>query len=55
MLPMTPVQFSANEAIDSEPAPLLGEHTVEVIKEIGYSDEEIEQMINDGAIKQYGR
>ncbi len=55
MLPMTPVQFEGNEGLDSKPAPLLGEHTEEVISELGYSKAEIEQMIKDGIIKQYGK
>lgn len=55
MLPMTPVQFEGNEGLDSKPAPLLGEHTEKVISELGYSKAEIEQMIKDGIIKQYGK
>ena len=55
MLPMTPVQFEGNEGLDSKRAPLLGEHTEEVISELGYSKAEIEQMIKDGIIKQYGK
>lgn len=55
MLPMTPVQFEGNEGLDFKPAPLLGEHTEEVISELGYSEAEIEQMIKDGIIKQYGK
>ncbi|MCD8037100.1 MAG: CoA transferase [Clostridiales bacterium] len=55
MLPMTPVQFDGNEGLDSKPAPLLGEHTIEVMKELGYTDEEAQQMIEDGVIKQYGK
>ena len=55
MLPMTPVQFEGNDGLDSKPAPLLGEHTAEVARELGYTDGEIEQMIKDGIIKQYGK
>ena len=55
MLPMTPVQFEGNDGLDSNPAPLLGEHTAEVARELGYTDSEIEQMIEDGVIKQYGK
>lgn len=55
MLPMTPVQFEGNEGLESRPAPLLGEHTEEVTAELGYSQNEIEQMIKDGVIKQYGK
>lgn len=55
MLPMTPVQFEGNEGLESRPAPLLGEHTEEVAAELGYSQNEIEQMIKNGVIKQYGK
>lgn len=30
-------------------APLLGEHTIPILKELGYSDEQIQKMIADGA------
>jgi len=30
--------------------PLLGEHTLEVLKELGYTDEEINKLINDGVV-----
>ena len=55
MLPTTPVQFADNQSPDSNPAPLLGENTVEIVKELGYSEEEAEKMIADGVIKQYGK
>jgi crotonobetainyl-CoA:carnitine CoA-transferase CaiB-like acyl-CoA transferase len=35
--------------------PLPGEHTIEILKEIGYSDEEIEKLIKDNVVFAYGR
>ncbi len=32
------------------PAPTLGQHTREVLREIGYSDEAIQEMVNRGAV-----
>lgn len=50
MLPMSPVQFKLNEAPDLKPAPLLGEDNVPVLKELGYSDEEIASLQADKVI-----
>lgn len=44
MLPMSPVQFKENVPLDSTPAPLLGEHNEEVLKELGYSDADIQAL-----------
>jgi crotonobetainyl-CoA:carnitine CoA-transferase CaiB-like acyl-CoA transferase len=44
-----PVKFSATPGSVDCAAPLLGQHTVEVLQEAGYSDDEIEQLIATGA------
>lgn len=44
MLPMSPVQFKTNEAIDSAHAPQIGEHTGDILKELGYSEAEIANL-----------
>ena len=35
-----------------EPLPLLGEHSQEILKEIGYADGDVEQLLRDGVIAQ---
>jgi crotonobetainyl-CoA:carnitine CoA-transferase CaiB-like acyl-CoA transferase len=36
------------EAASSRPPPLLGEHTAEVLAELGHSDAEIAEMLASG-------
>lgn len=43
-LPRPPVQFSRTPAGISGPAPTLGEHTTEILSELGYSAAEIERL-----------
>lgn len=33
--------------------PMLGEHTISIMKDLGYNDEEIERMLSEGAVKQH--
>lgn len=42
-----PWDFSETPASIRKPAPKLGEHTEEIMKEIGYSDEEIEKLMDE--------
>ena len=46
-----PVHFSATPTAITRPAPLLGEHTRELLREYGYSDAEIDRFIADGVIE----
>ena len=39
--------------VEIKQGPMLGEHTVELMKEYGYNDSEIEKMLADGAVKQH--
>ena len=49
-----PVKFSAMEQDELKWAPLLGEHSVEILAELGYSAEEIEKVTGEGGgIVQY--
>ena len=43
-----PVAFSRSPGEIGRPAPRLGEHSVELLGEAGYSPEEIDRMIRDG-------
>ncbi|MEX2204880.1 MAG: hypothetical protein WEF50_01480 [Myxococcota bacterium] len=44
------MRFSANDAGIRTRAPLLGEHTEEVLGELGYSAPEIAELREQGAI-----
>jgi crotonobetainyl-CoA:carnitine CoA-transferase CaiB-like acyl-CoA transferase len=46
-----PIKFSETPGGVRIAAPLFGQHTAEVLREIGYNDGEIEQMATDGAIQ----
>ena len=43
-VPAFPVKFSATPAKVHSPPPLLGEHTNEVLQQLGYTDEEIAHL-----------
>lgn len=45
-----PVKFSATPGSVRRGAPVLGEHTREVLREIGYRDEEIDALATSGAV-----
>jgi crotonobetainyl-CoA:carnitine CoA-transferase CaiB-like acyl-CoA transferase len=45
-----PVKMSRTPGTADVPAPALGEHTREVLSEAGFSDEEIEAMLDSGAV-----
>ena len=46
-----PMRFSEGPSdVHRTPAPLLGEHTIEILKEIGVSDNEIVELDRDGVI-----
>ena len=46
-----PIHFSETPARISRPAPLLGEHTREVLREHGYADAEIDAFVASGVVR----
>jgi len=46
-----PVKFSSTPGGPRRGAPLYGEHTAEVLREHGFSDDEIDRLAQDGAIR----
>jgi crotonobetainyl-CoA:carnitine CoA-transferase CaiB-like acyl-CoA transferase len=47
-----PVHFSATPTAVTRPAPLLGEHTREVLREFGYDDAAIDRLAAGGIVKE---
>jgi len=45
------IRFSHTELTAGRPTPLLGEHTDEVLREVGYGNEAIETLHNEGIVK----
>ena len=45
-----PIKFSETRTEASRPAPLLGEHTREVLADLGYTDGEVAALIREGAV-----
>lgn len=49
----TPIFFSGELACTQLRAPLIGEHTKEILSELGYGDNEIGQLLTEGVALQY--
>ena len=45
-----PVSFSRTPAQSTRPAPALGEHGPEILAEVGFSESEIAELQNSGAL-----
>jgi len=49
-VPGNPIKFGAYEAIAELPPPFKGQHTKELLLQLGYSEADVEQMLKDGVI-----
>ncbi len=47
----TPLKLSRTPLVTGRPAPLLGQHTTEVLGEVGYSDKEVAELRTAGAVE----
>jgi crotonobetainyl-CoA:carnitine CoA-transferase CaiB-like acyl-CoA transferase len=52
--PKPAARFALNEAAIGGPAPRVGQHSREVLRELGYSEAAIEQLISDRAVRAAG-
>jgi crotonobetainyl-CoA:carnitine CoA-transferase CaiB-like acyl-CoA transferase len=48
----TPFDLSETDAEIREPAPVLGQHNREVLREAGYSADEIDDLHRDGVLEE---
>jgi len=45
-----PIKFSESKPDDPEPAPTVGEHSIEILKDAEYSEERIQELIEKGIV-----
>ncbi len=49
-----PLKFSDTPGSVRTPPPVLGQHTAAVLRELGYAEEEVEQLVREGAAATWG-
>ncbi len=49
-----PIHFSATPTAITRPAPLLGEHTRELLREYGCTDTEVDELVREGVVEDAG-
>jgi crotonobetainyl-CoA:carnitine CoA-transferase CaiB-like acyl-CoA transferase len=50
--PKPAARFQRNAAAIGGPAPRVGEHSRAILREIGYSDDAIDAMVNDREVRE---
>jgi crotonobetainyl-CoA:carnitine CoA-transferase CaiB-like acyl-CoA transferase len=45
-----PIKFSESKPDPPEPAPVVGQHSIEILQEAGYSEERIEELLGKGIV-----
>ena len=50
-LPALPLSFDGERATHASAPPAIGEHTAEILRELGYADAEIDALAADGVIR----
>ncbi len=48
-----PLHFSSTPTVVPRPAPMFGEHTREVLREFGYQDAEVDDLIAEGVVEEH--
>ena len=46
-----PIKLSETPGRFQRPAPTLGQHTAEILRDLGYTDADIHSLRTDGAVK----
>ena len=50
-IPTLPIQFESQPVPDYTPTGMLGSSTVEVMKGLGYTDQQIQEALDEGAVR----